>query len=485
MSSVCSSTLKTNLENILSYKINKPLESSGLTSHETQVINQKISSIIVKSIKNSQYTQKRHSINLTNYSFTFNLSFLNKTCAKIHLYLPGELKTALLGEGSKKKVKKSITLIIELANNLMFSKIKETTIQRIKKDIELDEAIEGVKMHKKIHSLLGAKNRFISEPPEMRFYFSSKKRMQRLEMEQIRYEAGDLRTAIKNGLCLYSTIKVLADIATVLNAMHEIGYVHSDVKNLNILLSETSKNNFIGILNDFDFTQKLGLSDTIGEDYCYWDDLRLEGITTPYTDVYGLVLSIGECLIPYFFNRREELEEFRLNILNNRIFNEDNKRFIRCIDYSIDSFEGEKSFELKNFILRLCLENTSNMTTISDSVKMYNSIITAALQEFKPQLSPKQLSELQQINIQIPMFAGIILMMKREVFNNERLFKFIKINAKDNAIKKMLDNNYKLKDRVMIYKELTTLIGLSTAESIAIELMQYLNSYFYYPLNKL
>lgn len=87
-------------------------------------------------------------------------------------------------------------------------------------------------------------------------------------------------------------------IANFINQIHAIGICHHDLKICNIALKDTP-HGAVPHLIDWDLATGFGASGH-SEDYIFWDSLAKKGWATPFTDWYGLAMSIGWGLIPGF-----------------------------------------------------------------------------------------------------------------------------------------------------------------------------------------
>lgn len=133
------------------------------------------------------------------------------------------------------------------------------------------------------------------------------------QYEQDRYNT-DFGKALKTGeipldftedppmrpITLSDKFGIVRNIGTALIPWHSAEVAHRDVKPSNILLKVSDVDNGIrGIPADFDLSAKMGRSNIAGS-YQYWDTLSTRGLVTPFVDVYGLAVTLGEAVIPEF-----------------------------------------------------------------------------------------------------------------------------------------------------------------------------------------
>ena len=147
---------------------------------------------------------------------------------------------------------------------------------------------------------------------------ASAKTDDRLEMEQEWYN-GDFHSAIEKmavpldfgetpqmkKVTLRDLLSVCLDAAKTLAAIHQLGIVHHDVKPANTLLKINKQENVEGFLADFDLTTYIG-SYGGHEPYAYWDLCAQSGWVTPFSDLYGLTMTLGEAVLPGFWKIRND-----------------------------------------------------------------------------------------------------------------------------------------------------------------------------------
>ncbi|MEI8365395.1 MAG: protein kinase [Parachlamydiaceae bacterium] len=102
------------------------------------------------------------------------------------------------------------------------------------------------------------------------------------------YLGRDLETVMKEDL--YTPEQMWSKFIPLwmgLELIHQNNWVHRDIKPANILVPE----NGVFVFVDFGFSQKIGRSSFIQE-YSCWDLASRVGLVLPFTDVYGLVMTM-------------------------------------------------------------------------------------------------------------------------------------------------------------------------------------------------
>ncbi len=112
----------------------------------------------------------------------------------------------------------------------------------------------------------------------------------------------------KQELTLLDQVNVCIDVAKTLVALHRQGIVHRDVKPANILLEVDVEKKCTGNLSDFDLTEFIGASEQNGK-YFFWDRCGQAGFTTPFADLYGLIMTLGLVFFPAFENIYSDIDE--------------------------------------------------------------------------------------------------------------------------------------------------------------------------------
>ncbi|MFT4553657.1 MAG: serine/threonine protein kinase [Chlamydiales bacterium] len=120
----------------------------------------------------------------------------------------------------------------------------------------------------------------------------------KLEMEE-RHFSGDFFN-LQNLLSTPEKIQILLDSAKNLVKLHEHRIIHRDVKGVNILIDSTGETSR-GFLADFDLKSSGGMSN-ISSAYPYWDSATRRGFVTRAADIYGLAMTIGDCIIGNHFD---------------------------------------------------------------------------------------------------------------------------------------------------------------------------------------
>ena len=186
----------------------------------------------------------------------------------------------------------------------------------IKTNNETDDSIlgavkEGLLLHKLLLSIPGVK---LAELPVTRLPdYEGRQQDSAMELKQ-RWYNGDLAQFIAKGtipidlknlsktrpLSKNAQLNIVLDVAKTLALFHERGYIHRDVKPLNILLGFDEEKKVTGFLSDFDLATKAGFVDFIGP-YMYWDESSQAGWVLPSCDCYGLGMALGELFLPGFY----------------------------------------------------------------------------------------------------------------------------------------------------------------------------------------
>lgn len=224
--------------------------------------------------------------------FTFTVINKDPYWIDIVIIVPKKLPGALLGDGSRQKVKSSITLHVTfLPTNEITVLVNKTALHRFKTDVDCNSAMNTVSIQKELISKLPHTAKIASAPTATRTY-TSKRHKTRLEMDTLRYET-DLYYAIRDRkVDKAESLQVLIGLEETLQAIHDIGFVHRDIKPENILIKSHE-----GYLNDFDLTRKIGHQGSGSKDeYIYWDACSHAGIALPNTDIYGLAVSAFKIL---------------------------------------------------------------------------------------------------------------------------------------------------------------------------------------------
>lgn len=89
-------------------------------------------------------------------------------------------------------------------------------------------------------------------------------------------------------------LNVFADVAKSLQAMHEKGYIHCDIKPNNLFIKLNPDQKPEGYIGDFDLSQKIGMSEIKG---VFGDCLSANELIFPTTDILRLMFALGECFL--------------------------------------------------------------------------------------------------------------------------------------------------------------------------------------------
>jgi hypothetical protein len=133
-------------------------------------------------------------------------------------------------------------------------------------------------------------------------------------------------------------LQIALDVTEALEAIQNEGYVHRDVKPLNILLKEKD-GEIRGFLTDFDLSTPNKTLD-ISSNYEYWDICSKQGLSSSSSDSFGFAITLGEIFIPNFSAKYRKNPSLLLNDKENIIknFNDKNRNpitqreFIKILD---------------------------------------------------------------------------------------------------------------------------------------------------------
>lgn len=110
--------------------------------------------------------------------------------------------------------------------------------------------------------------------------------------------------AAQRPITLSDSLKALSDVARTLHILHQHGFIHKDVKGLNVLLEVDVSGQLVGNLADFDFlAQGSHLGDT--GTALYQDFNSVNGWITPFADCYGLASILALVLTKSKLNTEE------------------------------------------------------------------------------------------------------------------------------------------------------------------------------------
>jgi serine/threonine protein kinase len=155
---------------------------------------------------------------------------------------------------------------------------------------------EGFDAHARIYKALSHLGRKLSltMPPRPQFEEPLPPRKRKLYTEYVQqYYPYDLWVRRPESFGTVEIIRGFANLFDTLHAMHLIGEVHGDVKDLNILMSPLL---FPLRLSDFDFaTYKFHGKKA---DYSIWDKATQAGLVNPYGDIVGAAIALFATLFP-------------------------------------------------------------------------------------------------------------------------------------------------------------------------------------------
>lgn len=237
----------------------------------------------------------RHRKDPSGTPFTFTVTNTTPYSMNIVVIFPKSIKGALLGVGGYQRVKKSITLqTVYLSSGQITVWKEKTALHRFKKGYNRKTAERTSLLHNALRKILPTAK--IAEAPRTTRIYTSKSNATRIEMDSARYDQ-DLLTAMKkNKIDKIQGLSLLGDIGDTLQAFHDAGFVHGDVKLQNILVKTDQAGSYNCFLNDFELTAKSGHCDSRTCDYPYWDACSVAGISLPNSDIYGLTKSAFEVL---------------------------------------------------------------------------------------------------------------------------------------------------------------------------------------------
>lgn len=418
---------------------------------------------------------KRYSKKFTKLDITFNIAkTMNQKCVDVHVYPLSVKPFGLLGMGTHVKVKNLFSLKIDFNESVIKITHEVNTLHRFNKRIKISHAFDKIRKHRKIYELLGKDCTKISLPPLLQLQYKSKFNVEeRVEYLQKKYIGGDLFQAIyQKQISERSCLKALIEAADALKSLHRIGYVHGDFKGTNLLLENAGSG---AVLNDFDFTVEFGshwfLKCKI--DYPYWDDLGLEGIPTFNTDVYGLIVTVAESMIPFLRRDQKTINTFKTNCLIRDPFLVTIELYEESIIHEIRGLEKKLSDHL--FTL---LENEYMKSEDLESAEVQFAIlIEKTILHFKSlkDLSPSEGNRLKGLLNSVAIFSKCIEMLQREIAKSRALRNSIFFYRDTLIVKTMFDKSLPLQKKVESYKKMASLLNLSSAESVKLELTDLLN----------
>lgn len=285
-------------------------------------------------------------------------------------------------------------------------------------------------------------------------------KIENFEMEQEWYNA-DLDQAIVSSivpldfkgnfhrLSIFDKLQVLTDAALSLELIHKAGFVQRDVKPGNILVRIDESGFVEGFIGDFDLARKFGFSD-IQADYSYWDKCSKNGLVTPFTDVYGLGMSLGELIIP----------GFKSNILHNPQVLLDN---------------GSKN----KFLNFLALNHPTVLSLMSDSEFGFSPTMSA--NEIKAQfnlylethegLQPEIKRDLEQVVKDISVYEMTIEYIAKLIQTDQDIYHFLQTNHPVQALLASSDEGEKkkgikiLEDRFPLFSDVPVIKRLLEIDS--------------------
>lgn len=365
---------------------------------------------------------------------------LTKNSIKIHIYALSS-KDSFLGTGSYKKVKKSLSLYIDL-EKWVVSDVSETVIQRLitkKGSDHLKMLTLGIEAQQTLLKKFPSAIKIVSISRVRRYI--SKNSREKYEIEQEWFN-GDLEKVIRfnqlplkmigdsevKTLSQLDKLDILCDAAATLHKMHETYMVHRDVKPANILVRIHSDRTSEGYLSDFDFTQPAGIGRK-GE-YYYWDNCSRFGFILPSTDVYGLILTTAEIFLPKFisFTKLDPLFRFN-NLFRVKCL----KRSVELkISSTISSYElgGEKDSKSTARKLLMIIFNSSIHRTYDDLYQYYEE----SIQELCIQSTSFKITLMQNLIKDLKVMHMVIQLIYEAFIRSMRLKRHIKDN-KDTAEK--------------------------------------------------
>jgi hypothetical protein len=260
--------------------------------------------------------------------------YLKNDSQNLWIQIYGPKKEAFQGSGTFKTVKKTLTLKIPLVlvkdtppENMGLP--IQTVLQRSKKgsnDDKLDSiyagAMSAIHIKEKIHQ----QNSHVNFPIFLSYHEYEIKES-RIEIGMAWYN-GDLYQLCqndklpldmygikeRNSFDLREKLKVLIDAGKTLKALHQIGFIHLDVKPQNILI-HLRENQINGFLSDYDNTinqpGQIINSNLLYEYYnvCAQNRLLLVGV-----DMFAFAMTIAETFLPNFWDIKSRvlLDQIRL-----------------------------------------------------------------------------------------------------------------------------------------------------------------------------
>ena len=175
-----------------------------------------------------------------------------------------------------------------------------------------------------------------------------------------------------------------------------------------------------GYLTDFDHAQRMGISQ-LETYYEYWDPLSRRGIVFPTTDSYGLVLTLGETLIPSF--KRKDFNKYPQKILPETEFNQFKNLAVSEHFYTALQAFKDKEFEPLKQIFTLSYNKdtkTEELNAVFTPDKLMNKI-DDFIQTYYSKLTPAQEQVLNQLTTEMNVIALSTDLIRRVIKQNAAL----------------------------------------------------------------
>ena len=153
----------------------------------------------------------------------------------------------------------------------------------------------------------------------------------------------------KMKLGLLDFVNICIDVVKTLISFHKKGIVHRDIKPDNILLN-VKEDKCSGCVSDYDLTEYIGVSLTKKE-YTFWDRCGQKGVVTPFSDLYGLIMTLG---MAFFSSFKECLIDIDSNLDN--VEGQLKTKEMLLMEYQAKAQQFPQQFEAAQLVVELIID---------------------------------------------------------------------------------------------------------------------------------